>query len=292
MARVQVDGLTLGYELIGEGDQRWVITPGGRFSKDSAGVRQLAEALAAHGKQVLIWDRPNCGESDVCFDGVSESDMHAHALAGLLRVLNVAPAVLVGGSAGSRVSLVTAAKQPELVCGLATLWISGGVYGLMNLANYYCANSLRMAWTEGMEAVAGLPDWAEVIERNPSNRARFLAQDRKQFIATFERWMSVYYPRPGEVVPGLSAEVASTIKAPTLVYRSGQSDCWHPRATSEALAEMIPEARLVEPPWPDTEWYDGWLRRLDGRQASPWENWPLLAPSLLEWASDVLPAHT
>jgi pimeloyl-ACP methyl ester carboxylesterase len=289
VARVQVDGLTLGYDLIGDGDQAWVITPGGRFSKDSAGVRELAEALAARGKLVLIWDRPNCGESDVCFDGVSESDMHASALAGLLRTLDVVPAVLVGGSAGSRVSLVTAAKHPDLVRGLATLWISGGVYGLMNLGNYYCANSLRLAWTEGMEAVAALSDWAEVIERNPSNRARFLAQDREQFIATFERWMSVYYPRPGEVVPGLSGEVAGTITAPTLVYRSGQSDCWHPRATSEALAAMIPQARLVEPPWPDTEWYDGWRRRLEGKQASPWEHWPLLAPSLLEWANDVLP---
>jgi pimeloyl-ACP methyl ester carboxylesterase len=290
MARVEVDGLTLGYELVGGGGEPWVVTPGGRFSKDAAGVRELAEALAAHGKQVLIWDRPNCGESDVCFNGLSESDMHADALAGLLRVLDLGPVVLMGGSAGSRISLLTAVKRPEAVRGVATLWISGGVYGLMNLANYYCANSLRLAWTEGMEAVAALPDWAEVIERNPSNRERFLAQDRTEFIATFERWMAVYYPRPGEMVPGLSEEVAGTISAPTLVYRSGASDCWHPRATSEALAGMIPNARLIEPPWPDTEWYDGWLRRLEGKQASPWENWPRLAPSLLEWASDVLPA--
>jgi hypothetical protein len=45
--------------------------PGGRFSKDDAGVRELAEALAAEGNRVVIWDRPNCGASDVHFTGDS-----------------------------------------------------------------------------------------------------------------------------------------------------------------------------------------------------------------------------
>jgi len=58
MARADIDGVEIAYELIGEG-RPWAITPGGRFSKDVPGVRQLAEALAAHGNQVLIWDRPN-----------------------------------------------------------------------------------------------------------------------------------------------------------------------------------------------------------------------------------------
>ncbi|MGO8890875.1 MAG: hypothetical protein ACLQB1_14460 [Streptosporangiaceae bacterium] len=35
-----------------------MITPGGRFSKDSPGVRELAAALAERGNRVLIWDRP------------------------------------------------------------------------------------------------------------------------------------------------------------------------------------------------------------------------------------------
>ena len=70
------------------GDRRqarpWAITPGGRFTKESPGVRELAVALAEHGNKVLIWDRPNCGESDVRFEGPSESAMQADVLAGLL----------------------------------------------------------------------------------------------------------------------------------------------------------------------------------------------------------------
>ena len=38
---------------------------------------------------------------------------------------------------------------------------------------------------------AALPEWAEIIERNPANRQRFLDQDPATFIATMERWMAV-----------------------------------------------------------------------------------------------------
>ena len=141
-------------------------------------MRELAEALAEHGNKVLIWDRPNCGESDVCFEGSSESAMQADALAGLLAHLDMNPAVIAGGSGGARVSLLTAARHPESAAGLAIWWISGGIYGLLSLATHYCGGSVGAAWTHGMEAVADLPEWAEVQELNPSNRQRFLSQDR------------------------------------------------------------------------------------------------------------------
>ena len=84
MATCTIDGTTIAYELIGEG-QPFVLTPGGRFSMDAPGIRELALELAGHQKQVLIWDRPNTGASDVCFRGGSESEMQADVLAGLLR---------------------------------------------------------------------------------------------------------------------------------------------------------------------------------------------------------------
>ncbi len=112
MASIVIDGTAIVYEVIGEGAP-WVVTPGGRFSKDTPGVRELAEAIADHGQQVLIWDRPNTGASDVCFAGESESEMQADRLAGLLKELEFAPAVIVGGSGGARVSLLTADKTPR-----------------------------------------------------------------------------------------------------------------------------------------------------------------------------------
>ena len=288
MAIATVNGLALGYELIGTSGRPWVITPGGRFTKESPGVRELAQAIAANGHRVLIWDRPNCGESSVCFEGPTESDMQADALAGLLRHLELAPAVVMGGSGGSRVSLLTAAKHPDVAAGLAVLWISGGVYGLMSLGVLYCGPSLSAAWGDGMAAVAALPEWAEVTERNPANHQRFLDQDRATFISTMERWMHAYCPRPGEHVPGLPDDLARTIKVPTLVFRSGESDVSHTRATSEALAGLIPNAQLVEPPWPDTEWRDRQRGYVSGEDLGLFAHWPLLAPQLLAWASDAL----
>jgi pimeloyl-ACP methyl ester carboxylesterase len=285
MARAQVDGLSISYEVIGEG-QPWSITPGGRYSKDSPGVRELAQALAERGNRVVIWDRPNCGESDVCFTGESESAMQADTLAGLLRKLDMTPAVIAGGSGGSRVSLLTVARHPEVATGLAVWWISGGPYGLISLATHYCGESIRAAWTGGMEAVVALPEWAEVLERNPSNRQRFLDQDPERFIATLERWMVVYCPCGEEVVPGLTDAEAAKLDLPTLVFRSGESDPHHTRATSERLAQVLPNSRLVEPPWGDREWLE--RHTPEAAREGLFARWPLLAPVLQGWATEVL----
>jgi pimeloyl-ACP methyl ester carboxylesterase len=174
-----------------------VITPGGRFSKDSPGLGELAEALAASGKQVLLWDRPNTGASEVCFDGDSESVMQADILAALLDALGMTPAVITGGSGGARVSLLTVARHPEVARALAVWWISGGPYGLLTLGTHYCGDSIAAAWRYGMEAVADLPEWAEVLERRPENRAKLVSQDPRTFIETLEQWMLAYCPRPG-----------------------------------------------------------------------------------------------
>jgi pimeloyl-ACP methyl ester carboxylesterase len=282
MATVEVDGTTIAYEIIGEGAP-WVITPGGRFSKETPGVRQLAEELAAHGQRVLIWDRPNTGASDVRFTGASESAMQADLLAGLLGTLDMTPAVIVGGSGGARVSLLAAARHPESASKLAMWWISGGIFGLLTLAIVYCGESIRAAWQGGMEAVVELPEWAEVLERNPGNRGRFLDLDPARFIETLERWMLVYCPDPNAMVPGVPDEACGALAIPTLVFRSGKSDPYHTRATSELLHGLIPGSRLVEPPWGDTEW----IKRSNAARSGTgylFERWPLLAPQLLEFA--------
>lgn len=282
MPTAKIDGLTIAYEIHGEG-RPWVITPGGRFSKDYPGVRELAVALAEKGNRVLIWDRPNCGESDVCFEGSSESAMQADVLAGLLRHLEMAPAVIAGGSGGARVSMLTAARHRDVASGLAVWWISGGVYGLMLLGTHYCAGSLTAAWNGGMQAVVELPEWEEVLRRNPLNRQRFLSLDPKEFVRVLEQWMVAYCPCGGELVPGLAEEEARSFALPTLVFRSGTTDLHHRRETSEQIAAMLPNARLVEPPWGDNEWNERSAAR-----GGLFAGWPKLAEVLDPWAGDAI----
>lgn len=280
--RVTVNGLGIEYEVIGAGEPA-VVTPGGRFSKDTPGVRELAQALARGGKRVLIWDRPNCGGSDVSFDAESESALNADALAGLLRALDMAPALVVGGSAGSRVSLHAAVRHPDVVSKLFVLWISGGPIGLASLAVHYCQGSAQAANTGGMEAVADLPEWAEVIRRNPDNRARILSQDPAGFIETMQHWAAAFFPLPGSPVPGMTVQDFGSLRMPVMVLRSGASDLSHPRRTSEEVHELIPGAVIAEPPWPDNEW----LMRQAAAAAGEglFANWPRLAPQILDFAA-------
>ncbi len=282
-----VDGLTIAYDVIGDRGRAWTITPGGRFTKEDPGIRELAEALAQRGNQVVIWDRPNCGESSVCFEGPSESDMQADALAGLLRELDLGPAIITGGSGGSRVSMLTAARHRDVAAGLAVWWISGGTYGLVSIGLHYCGASIEAAWHGGMEAVTELPEWQEVLERNPDNRERFLDQDRDEFIETMSRWLEVYCPCGDDVVPGLPDERARALDIPALVFRSGVSDIHHTRETSERIAAVLPNAQLVDPPWGDAEWIERGQARASGEADGLFVRWPLLAPQLLEWAEAI-----
>jgi hypothetical protein len=116
----------------------------------------------------------------------------------------------------------------------------------------------------------------------PANRAKFLAQDPQQFVAAMERWMLAYCPCGDELIPGLPDADARAFAVPALVFRSGASDAFHTRATSEQLAQLLPTAQLVEPPWGDREWIERMTAQSEGEGL--FARWTLLAPQLLEWA--------
>jgi len=282
MPKVEVGGIGIAYDLIGDGKKTAVITPGGRFSKDTPGVRELAQKLAEGGLRVLIWDRPNCGESDLSFRGKSESILNADTLAGLVRALKLEPALLIGGSAGSRVSLLTAIRDPGVAERLFLLWISGGALGLAVLAYHYCHDQLASAAMGGMPAVAALPAFKESLARNPGNRDRLLGQDTNTFIQTMKTWAEAFVPAADSPVPGSTAAQLRALKMPTMILRSGESDFHHPRVTSEGVHALIPGSQIAEPPWGDREWLD----RLQAQAAGEglFARWPLLAPQILAFA--------
>jgi pimeloyl-ACP methyl ester carboxylesterase len=276
MSTVTVNGLKIAYELIGEGEPV-VLTPGGRFSKEVFGLRDLAVAIAQHGKQVLIWDRPNCGASDMCFDVDWEPNMHADTLAGLIQTLELGKTNVIGGSAGSGVSLLTTIRHPEVVDKLAIWWIAGGYFHLARIGIGYCADPWQEAKHHGMEGVAALPMWEETLQKNPSNRERLLAMDPEQFAATMEAW------GPGWLRYPASAEALAKIDVPTMVFHGSPTDFYHLRSTSEWIQEHIPGASLVEPPWTDEEWNEVAAESIELGYSVHFKNWWKLAPQLLEF---------
>lgn len=283
-ARVNIDGIGIAYELLGSGPPI-AITPGGRFSKDDPGVRELAQELAAGGFAALIWDRPNCGASDLAFRGASESMLNADVLAGLIRELKLGPTILAGGSAGSRVSLIAASRHPQNVAGLFLWWITGGAIGLASLVGVYCGDAAVIATMGGMEAVAQMPAWRDQLAKNPGSRARLLAQNPAEFIGTMIRWSETFATVPGSPVPGLTPVELAKLPMPVTILRSGASDLHHNRATSEQLHAAIPGSTLEEPPWGDREWTERMMAA--GHGEGLFANWSKLAPQILKFARAV-----
>jgi pimeloyl-ACP methyl ester carboxylesterase len=286
MARITISNIGIDYELLGEaGAPAVAITPGGRFSKESQGLRELGAALAAGGRRVLLWDRPNCGASDICFDADNESVMHAEVLTKLIRELDLGPTALAAGSAGSRVSLIAAARDPEIISHLVLWWISGGNIGLMQLAMFYTGESANACSRGGMEAVAAAPCWAEQIARNPRNRDIILRQNPDVFLETMQRWASFYVPSTTSPVPGVSPQDFARLKMPVLIMRSGKSDLSHTRRTSEWVHELIPHSSMIEPPWPDNEWNMRTAEAAETMGVGLFKNWPAVAPYVVDFTA-------
>ncbi|PEQ14138.1 alpha/beta hydrolase [Novosphingobium sp. PC22D] len=288
MAKIDVGGLTLDYEFLGdEGAPPLVLTPGGRYPRDTAGVPELGEKLAEAGFRVLLWDRPGCGASDIAFTAPSESVMNCEALVGLVEALGLEDVTLVGGSAGSRITLMAAARIPENVRRMAIWWISGGPVGLAGLAWFYCGDQIAAASKGGMEAVAALPSWADQTARNPRIRDILLAQDPEQYIETMQAWGKAFAYSDETPVPGMAPADFAKLTMPILVFRSGKWDMAHTRRTSEWVNELLPNSTFVEPPWDDQEWnYVSTFPVDTANRRGRFERWPLLAPMLIDFLKD------
>jgi pimeloyl-ACP methyl ester carboxylesterase len=284
VAHIDVAGIGIEYELLGKpGDHAVALSPGGRFSKDIAGLRELGEALVAGGKRVLLWDRPNCGLSDICFEGDNESAMQGRVLTQLIRKLDLGPTVVGGGSAGSRTSLFAAVHDPEIVSHLMLWWVSGGAVSVLTLGAAYFGTPAAAARMFGLEAVLGLPQW-DPIKNDPKKRAAFLKQDPNTFIATMERWSASFIPSESSPVPGMTSKDFARLTMPVGIVRGSVGDIYHPASVAEAMQKIIPQAELIDPPWDD----ESPMRCLIAAApvgGSPFQDWPNLAPKILEFTN-------
>lgn len=288
MAEIEINGGRVVYEFVGPEDGEVVVlTPGGRFSKDFPGVRPLAEALAEGGKRVLLWDRPNCGASDIQLYGRSESHMRAETLALMVKELGVGPVAAFGGSGGARDTIVFAIEYPELVTRIATWSIVGGTFSTISLASVYILNELRAVRMYGIEAVMELTGpaggWKDLIEANPRNRQRLLDIGAEEFERVMNRWFDAFVPKPGQTIPGVNDWEFGKIQVPTLIIRGGWGDHDHPARTSFEVYSLIKGSKLIEPPWPEDAWEQAVKASYAGK-GSIFDPWVQAAPILLDFA--------
>jgi 2-hydroxy-6-oxonona-2,4-dienedioate hydrolase len=290
MSEIEINGGQVVYEFVGpENGEIVVLTPGGRFSKDYGGVHELANALAAGGKRVLLWDRPNCGKSDIQIYGQSESHMRAETLGLMLEKLGIKKVIAAGGSGGARDMILFTIMYPHMVRKLITWCIVGGTYSTMSLAGVYILNELRTIRSQGIEGICemgfGPFGWKPLIEANPRNRQRLIDIGAEEFERVMLRWLDAFTPKPNEAIPGVPDYQFEGIKVPTLIVRGGEKDYDHPKRTSFEIHALIKGSTLIEPPWPEDAWEVASVEMSAGR-GSLFDFWQLGAPAFLKFIDE------
>jgi 2-hydroxy-6-oxonona-2,4-dienedioate hydrolase len=282
---IEINGGNVVYEILGKTGDFIALTPGGRFSKDIPGLKPLARALVDGGYRVLLWDRPNCGRSDVQFYGYSESHMRAETLRQLITKLDIGPCILAGGSGGARDSMLTTMLYPDVVTKLVVWNIVGGVYGSFVLGSYYIVPSILAVRGAGMKAVAQVGEWRERIAENPANEARILGQNPDEFLKLMLRWLNAFVSKPGQTIPGVEDEMFDEIKVPTLIIRGGANDLDHPKRTSLEVSCLIKGSTIIDPPWPEDAWERAAEKRAAGKvkRFNMFDTWVKAAPPILDF---------
>jgi len=284
-AVLEIHGGNVVYEILGETGEFIALTPGGRFSKDIPGLRPLAEQLVKGGYRVLLWDRPNCGKSDLQFYGQSESHMRADTLHQLITGLGIGPCVIAGGSGGARDSILTTILHPEIVTKLVTWNIVGGVYGSFVLGSYYIVPSIQAVRGLGIKGLLGVSEWQERIAENPTNKDRILAMDADEFLKVMLRWLNAFVPKPGQAIPGVDDALFDDIMVPTLIIRGGENDWDHPKRTSLEVSCLIKGSTLIDPPWPEDAWERAGEDRATGKAKgfNLFDTWVQAAPAIVDF---------
>jgi pimeloyl-ACP methyl ester carboxylesterase len=241
MPIANVRGVNINYRVIGN-EGPWVaLSPGGR--RDLGGVEPLARRVADAGHRVVIFDRRNCGASDVVIAGEdSEYEIWADDLHELLSQLGALPAFIGGSSSGCRTALLFALRHPEAVRGLLLWRVTGGRFACERLAQEYYGQYIAAAKQGGMAAVCEMEHWKERIEAKAENREALMKMDPARFIATMSHWREYFIRGADLPVIGATEAELKSINVPACIIPG--NDNTHSRQTGENLGRLLRKSEV------------------------------------------------
>jgi len=242
MSVLNIRGVDIVYEVLGDSGPWVTVTPGGR--RGLAGERVLASLIAEAGFRVLIHDRRNMGASGIAFPGDSESFEQAEDLLGLLQALGTGPAYVAGSSSGARMSILLAHHHPAAVKALLLWRVTGGTYAAKRLAFNYYEQYLEAAAKGGIEAVCATEHFAAMIKANPVNGETLRHMGTETFVAAMQRWLAGFSRDSGHPVAGITVEDLRRITLPAIVIPG--NDRVHPRAPGQAAHRLLPNSVYQE----------------------------------------------
>ena len=259
MPLAKVRGVNMNYKVLGNHGSWVALSPGGR--RDISGIELLAGKVAETGHRVVIFDRRNCGASDVVIDGQdSEYEIWADDIHELLRQLDALPAFIGGSSSGCRTSLLFALRHPEAVKGLLLWRVTGGRFACERLAEEYYGQFIEAAKQGGMAKVCDMEHWKERIKARAENRDALMRMNPERFIAVMSHWREYFLEGADLPVIGASEEELKSIKVPAFIVPG--NDNTHGRQTGENLGRLLAKSEVPilfpkqydEPLSPREEW--------------------------------------
>ncbi len=246
---VTLNGVNIRFEIHGEGFPI-VYTPGGFYPLEKG--RLFAERLKPLGYRVLLWDRPNTGESGLLFEGEDIFQVWAEKLCELLHYTELSPAFVAGGSAGGLGSLCLACLHPEEVKGLILMAPPTDDKNMWNfiIQNTFLA-AAEMAEKNGMSAaleaqrgMGDLFDWQDQFQRVPQKKEQLLSMDPSTFARVMRTWAHSLTTSGHPHLAGLNDEQLATINMPIIIFSGASED--HPPHTAEALYKKLAKSELVK----------------------------------------------
>lgn len=242
MPLAHIRGVSLNYEILGDGGAFVVLQPGGR--RAGSALRSLAEKIAEAGHRVVLYDRRNTGSSSIAIDGESENQEWADDLHALLGEIDARPAFVGGSSSGCRLALLLALQHPETVRGLLLWRVTGGAHAAGHLTNQYYTSHIEAAQQGGMEAVCRLDHWREVIAVNRQARDALMALDAEDFIRRMTWWRRSFEAGADHPVIGLSPAELRSMTMPACIAPG--MDPVHPLKAGQAAHRLMPNAEYAE----------------------------------------------
>lgn len=257
-----IDGIATRYEVAGSGPPLLMFSPGGFNAAlenwRSFGIYRRLNLLdhLTERHRCITFDRRESGRSGGRVERVAWADYVAQAI-GLLDLLEVERAHLLGGCIGCSSAVALAVSHPERVASLVLYSPAGGPrYRLTQQARF--ARHLAFAEEEGLGGVADLATgaestfaqdprvgpWASVIRADPAFAAsyrRFPADGYRTVVGAMARLL---FDR--DTVPGAEPEDLLQLDVPALVVPG--HDAAHATSAARYLEECLPGAEYWDVP--------------------------------------------
>jgi pimeloyl-ACP methyl ester carboxylesterase len=254
MTLATVDGIPTRYEVVGEGTPVLMFSPGGFDSSldswRSVGVYRrlgLVDALAQR-HRLILFDRRESGQSGGRIERLGWAAYVRQAL-GLLDLLGVESAHVMGGCIGCSTAALLAISHPDRVDGMVLYSPAGGPRYRLAQHQRFARHAayvlehgpasvveLARSTAEGFSVDPRVGPWASALRNDDELAARFAGLDSGEYAAMLAASVRVLFDR--DTVPGPEPEDLFALRHPALIVPG--DDRSHTRSAARYLQECLP----------------------------------------------------